>query len=186
MQEAEVVTLCGSVRFAEEHLAAHRRLSLEGHIVLLPALPLSDDDSLAAHVEVLAALHRRKIDMSDRVHIVNPGGYVGEATASEVAYAEANGKTVTYEHSNTSPAVCGAGLLVSRSGDADASYAEPLAPARVRSATSSSRVARMRCRVAERRRFLVPAMAPRRIEPSRRASATARSITSSAAATWSR
>ena len=39
--------------------------------------------------------------MSDRVHIVNPGGYVGPSTAAEVAYAEATGKEVTYEHSAT-------------------------------------------------------------------------------------
>lgn len=104
MHNAEVVTLCGSVRFAAEHLAAHRRLSLEGRVVLLPALPVAGDLSWAADVEVLAALHRRKIDMSDRVHIVNPGGYVGPATASEIAYAEENGKDVTYEHKAPLPA----------------------------------------------------------------------------------
>jgi predicted phosphodiesterase len=100
MQKPEVVTLCGSVRFAAEHLAAHRRLSLEGRVVLLPALPASDDESSTADVDALAALHLRKIDMSDRVHIVNPGGYVGPSTASEVAYAVAIGKDVTYEHSS--------------------------------------------------------------------------------------
>ncbi len=67
-------------------------------MVLLPALPVPGDDLLPADVVVLAALHRRKIDMSDRVHIVNPGGYVGASTASEVAYAEAAGKEVSYEH----------------------------------------------------------------------------------------
>lgn len=96
--QPEVVTLCGSIRFAAEHLAAHRRLSLEGRVVLVPALPMPNDDLLPADVEVLAALHRRKIDMSDRVHIVNPGGYVGASTASEIAYAEAAGKKITYEH----------------------------------------------------------------------------------------
>ena len=101
VQQLEVVTLCGSIRFAAEHLAAHRRLSLEGRVVLLPALPVPGDNLLPADVEVLAALHRRKIDMSDRVHIVNPGGYVGASTASEVAYAEAAGKEVTYEHNAT-------------------------------------------------------------------------------------
>jgi predicted phosphodiesterase len=101
MDKAEVVTLCGSVRFAAEHLAAHRRLSLEGCVVLLPALPVPEDGSLAADVDVLAALHRRKIDMSDRIHVVNPGGYVGPSTASEIAYAEATGKDVTYEHNAT-------------------------------------------------------------------------------------
>ena len=56
------------------------------------------DELLPAEVTVLAALHREKIAMSDRVHIVNPGGYVGQTTASEVAYAEVLGKEVTYEH----------------------------------------------------------------------------------------
>ena len=100
VHQPEVVTLCGSVRFAAELLAAHRRLSLEGRVVLLPALPVPDADLLPADVEVLAALHRQKIDMADRVHIVNPGGYVGPSTASEVTYAEAVGKEVTYEHTS--------------------------------------------------------------------------------------
>lgn len=98
MQQPEVVTLCGSIRFAAEHLAAHQRLSLEGRIALLPALPVPDHEMRPGDVEVLAVLHRRKIDLSDRVHIVNPGGYVGQSTAAEVAYAEATGKRVTYEY----------------------------------------------------------------------------------------
>lgn len=101
VQQPEVVTLCGSIRFAAEHHAAHRRLSLEGCVVHLPALPLADDELSPADAQVLAVLHRRKIDMSDRVHIVNPGGYVGPSTASEIAYAEAAGKQVTYEHNRT-------------------------------------------------------------------------------------
>ena len=96
--QPEVVTLCGSVRFAAEHLEAHRRLAPEGRVVLVPALPAPGGDASPADAVVLATLHRRKIDMSDRVHIVNPGGYVGQTTASEVAYAEVLGKEVTYEH----------------------------------------------------------------------------------------
>lgn len=98
VEQPEVITLCGSIRFAAQHLAAHRRLSLEGRVVLLPALPGPEDDLRPADVELLAALHRKKIDMSDRVHIVNPGGYVGTSTASELAYAEVLGKAITYEH----------------------------------------------------------------------------------------
>lgn len=98
MVQPEVVTLCGSIRFAREHLAAHRRLSLEARVVLLPALPMPGDELLPTDIDALAALHRQKIAMCDRVHIVNPDGYVGASTASEIAYAEALGKEVTYEH----------------------------------------------------------------------------------------
>ncbi len=96
-----MVTLCGSVRFAEEHLAAHWRLSLEGCVVLLPALPVANQLEPVQSVDLLGALHRRKIDMSDRIHVVNPGGYVGSFTASEIEYAETKGKRVTYEHGST-------------------------------------------------------------------------------------
>lgn len=97
--EPEVVTLCGSVRFAAEHLAVHARLSREGRVVLLPALPVPGDELLPADVQRLGTLHRQKIAMSARVHVVNPDGYVGPTTASEIGYAKALGKKVTYEHS---------------------------------------------------------------------------------------
>lgn len=98
MNEPEVVTLCGSVRFSAEHLAVHRRLSLAGCVVLLPALPVSAGDTSATDIDLLAALHRRKIELSDRIHVVNPGNYIGPSTAAEIEYAEATGKRVTYEH----------------------------------------------------------------------------------------
>ncbi len=100
VDKPEVVTLCGSVRFAAEHLAAHRRLSLEGCVVLLPALPVAEPGEPLLPADLLGSLHRRKIDMSDRIHVVNPDGYVGPSTASEIEYAETNGKRVTYEHSS--------------------------------------------------------------------------------------
>jgi predicted phosphodiesterase len=101
VEQPEVVTLCGSVRFAAEFLAVHRRFSLDGCIVLLPALPAPDDELSSSDVEALGALHRRKIDMSDRVHIVNPGGYVGQSAAAEIEYAKTKGLTVTFEHHGT-------------------------------------------------------------------------------------
>ena len=45
---------------------------------------------------VLDALHLRKIDLADRVLIVNPGGYVGESTRRGIAYAQAAGKPITF------------------------------------------------------------------------------------------
>jgi hypothetical protein len=44
-------------------------------------------------------LYKRKIDIADIVFIVNIGGYIGESTASEIAYAVAHGKEIRYlEH----------------------------------------------------------------------------------------
>jgi hypothetical protein len=44
----------------------------------------------------LDALHLRKIDLADRVLVVNPGGYIGESTSREIEYAHATGKPVSF------------------------------------------------------------------------------------------
>jgi hypothetical protein len=46
--------------------------------------------------ESLDGLHKRKIDLADSVFILNVGGYVGDSTRSEIAYAEALHKPITY------------------------------------------------------------------------------------------
>lgn len=90
----EVVCICGSARFMAEMREANRDLTFAGVIVLAP----SDADQAPTDEQkvVLDALHLRKIDMADRVLIVNPGGYVGESTRKEIAYAEAAGKPITF------------------------------------------------------------------------------------------
>ena len=45
---------------------------------------------------VLDELHLRKIDLADRVLVVNPGGYVGDSTTREIAYARATGTPVSF------------------------------------------------------------------------------------------
>jgi hypothetical protein len=72
-------------------------LTLELAIVLAPETTEASalDPSL---VRALVELHLRRIDLADEVRIVNTGGYVGEATRREIAYADALGKRVTYVH----------------------------------------------------------------------------------------
>ncbi|MCR6688555.1 MAG: hypothetical protein NVV64_04050 [Cellulomonas sp.] len=92
----EVVCLCGSMRFAAELRSVGRDLTLAGAIVLAPSeigTPLSEDQR-----EALGALHLRRIDLADRVVVVNPNGYVGATTSHEIAYARAAGKGVSYTH----------------------------------------------------------------------------------------
>ncbi|MEU3297051.1 hypothetical protein ABZ722_32515 [Streptomyces longwoodensis] len=43
-------------------------------------------------------LHRRKIEVADEVLIVNPGGYIGDSTRSEITYASSLGKPIRYAH----------------------------------------------------------------------------------------
>ncbi len=41
-------------------------------------------------------MHLQKIRMADEVYIVDPGGYVGESTRREIAYATSLGTPVRY------------------------------------------------------------------------------------------
>lgn len=96
----EIVCLCGSTRFEDEMRAANLDLTLAGAVVVAPCFfPRSGeraptDEQRAA----LGALHLSKIDLADRVLVVNPGGYVGEATSREIAHARATGKPVAFTH----------------------------------------------------------------------------------------
>ena len=104
----EIVVLCGSTRFTDAFRRENLRLTLEGKIVLSVGCDTRSDADLAAAGEFgpggptealkqrLDWLHMRKIDLADRAHILNVGGYVGESTAQELTYARGLGKAVTF------------------------------------------------------------------------------------------
>ena len=74
--------------------AANRDLTLAGAIVVAPSE--ADESPTTEQKAVLDALHLRKIDLADRVLIVNPGGYIGESTRREIAYAQEAGKPIAF------------------------------------------------------------------------------------------
>jgi hypothetical protein len=97
MNRPLIVTLIGSSRFKEEHERAQREETLLGKIVIPMGMyghleGLDQDGSIKAMLDVL---HRRKIDISDEVLLVNPGGYVGPSTLSELLYSNQAGKYLT-------------------------------------------------------------------------------------------
>ena len=95
----KVITLCGSTRFKDAFLETQKRLTLEGIIVISVGLfGHSGDDEVwkEGTKEMLDNMHKRKIDMSDGIFVINVGGYIGESTRSEIDYAIKNGKTVEY------------------------------------------------------------------------------------------
>ncbi len=93
----KIVCLCGSLRFSREFATERTRLTLDLAIVLAPEA--TDAPVLnPSLVRALGELHLRRIDLADEVRIVNPDGYIGEATHREIAYANTLGKPVTYLH----------------------------------------------------------------------------------------
>ncbi len=93
-QRPEIVCLCGSARFVREMRAANAALTLAGTIVVAPGeIDIAD---IGANKTDLDASHRHKIALADRVLVVNPGGYVGESTRSEIAFARRLGTPVEF------------------------------------------------------------------------------------------
>ena len=101
--EAKVITLCGSTKFEAEFAEVNQRLTMDGYVVISLGMfslrDLPDYDWTADCSDLkgrLGAMHFQKIRMADEVYIVDPGGYVGESTRREIAYAESLGKPVRY------------------------------------------------------------------------------------------
>ena len=101
-----VITLCGSTRFKDEFYEAQKRLTLEGYIVISVGLfghtgdqevwESMDEGTFTKTKEMLDDMHKRKIDMSDEIFVINVNNYIGESTKSEIEYAKKHGKKISY------------------------------------------------------------------------------------------
>jgi hypothetical protein len=102
-----IVCLCGSTRFSEAFRQANLHETLAGNIVLTIGCDMRTDAELFADATPaelaqikadLDALHKHKIKLADSVLILNVGGYIGESTRSEIAYARHLGKPIRFLH----------------------------------------------------------------------------------------
>lgn len=97
MKKYPVVTLCGSTRFKEAFEFMQKDLTLKGNIVISVGLfghfdndkvwKEMDDGTKTQTKMMLDDIHKRKIDMANSIFILNPDGYIGESTWSEICYA---------------------------------------------------------------------------------------------------
>ena len=102
----KIITLCGSTKFKDEFLKAQKDLTLKGNIVISVGLfghsgdsevwENMDEGTITKTKEMLDDMHKRKIDMSDEIFVINVNGYIGDSTKSEIEYAIKTGKKVNY------------------------------------------------------------------------------------------
>ena len=102
----KIVTLCGSTKFKKEFLEVQKKLTLLGYIVISVGLfghsgdsevwENMDEGTLTKTKSMLDDMHKRKIDLSDMIYVINVGGYIGESTRSEIEYAICTEKEVHY------------------------------------------------------------------------------------------
>lgn len=97
MMQYKVVTLCGSTRFKDDFMEAAKYFTLKGYIVLMPnVFGHSGDTFTDEQKSMLDDMHKKKIDMSDGIFVINKNSYIGSSTRSEIDYANKNNKPVTY------------------------------------------------------------------------------------------
>lgn len=97
MKKYPIITLCGSTKFKPEFEKIQKELTLNGYIVISVGLfghsgdaevwEGMAEDTLTATKQMLDDMHKRKIDLAESIFVVNPGGYIGNSTWSEICYA---------------------------------------------------------------------------------------------------
>ena len=93
----KIITVCGSLKYQDEMMRIAEEKSLEGLCVLTPVFPVIKDVKITeAQLASLKEAHRKRIELSDSVLIINPNNYIGESTKSEIEYAKKLGKELLY------------------------------------------------------------------------------------------
>ena len=95
--EIKVITICGSMKYSKEMIDIAKELELkEGYAVIQCVYNVYKQEYNNVEKSVLDKIHRKKIDISDAIYVVNIHGYIGESTRKEIEYAKNNGKEVIY------------------------------------------------------------------------------------------
>ena len=95
--DIKVITICGSMRYSKEMIKIAEELELtEGYAVIQCVYNVDGQKYEGIDASILDKIHRKKIDISDAIYVVNINGYIGESTRKEIEYANNNGKEVIY------------------------------------------------------------------------------------------
>lgn len=96
----KIVTMCGSIKYFDKMKENAKKLEIENqYAVLMPIYYPLNHDLSEQDKNNLGEIHRRKIEISNSIFVVNIGGYIGNTTKSEIEYAKELGKEIMYlEH----------------------------------------------------------------------------------------
>lgn len=104
MKKYPVVTLCGSTRFKDEFIHAQTEFTLKGYIVISvcrfayagdeEVWKGLDEHALTNTKIMLDDMDKTKIDLADEIYVINPNGYIGDSTWTEICYAYMTDKSI--------------------------------------------------------------------------------------------
>lgn len=93
-----IITLCGSSKFKKEFRKIESELALKGNLVISLSLFAHYDkiNLLNSEKELLDKIHFKKIELSDKIFVINKNGYIGKSTRKEIEYAKKLKKGIEY------------------------------------------------------------------------------------------
>lgn len=94
----KVVTICGSMRYANEMIKVSQMLETKLGYCVIQCVYELDKAVLENEKEMnnIVMAHYKKIDISDAIYVLNINGYIGDSTRREIEYAKTHGKEVIY------------------------------------------------------------------------------------------
>lgn len=96
----KTVTICGSMKFAEEMKSIAWDLETRAALNVLQCVYNEKNEPITEEsLKNLTAAHLKKIDMCDTVYIADINGYIGEAVKREISYAREKGKEIIFHSS---------------------------------------------------------------------------------------
>lgn len=95
MERAEIITICGSMKFANQMKEKEIKLTKDGLIVLMPIMDV-EETANESELLVYRNAHKQKIAMSDAIFVINIDGYVGRHTATEIEFASQKNKRIYF------------------------------------------------------------------------------------------
>lgn len=94
------ITVCGSMKFWDEIVEIGSYLTRMGNVVIIPIKDMRPNEEIDDYArKMYAREHKKKIDISDCIYVVNIGGYIGESVKREIAYAHETDKPVFFHES---------------------------------------------------------------------------------------
>lgn len=95
--DVKVVTICGSMKFANEMQKIAGELEkAHGWCVIQCVYDIDKSTTTQEEMDKIVNAHWKKIDICDAIYVVNVGGYIGKATKREIEYALSKGKEVLF------------------------------------------------------------------------------------------
>lgn len=97
LKEIMVVTICGSMKFADKMIGVAFELERKyGWCVLQCVYDFDNTQITQEELEKIKLAHFKRIEISDAIYVLNIGGYIGKSVKDEINFAQQHNKRIIY------------------------------------------------------------------------------------------